>query len=216
MTERAQLVRRLLKAGGHTYAKQAGIRLADTPGPLYQLQVVAMLLSARINSSIAVDAARELFAAGLTNPRAMLAASWQDRVDALGRGSYRRYDESTATRLGEGAQLLLDNYGGDLRKLATKAEHDPAAAADLLQQLPGIGPLGADIFLREVQPVWRWLQPYLDDRVAEIARGIGLPHTPRGLASAVGTADLSRVSAALIRLNTNKAVHNEVLGDQAD
>ncbi len=32
----------------------------------------------------------------------MSEASWQDRVDALGRGHYRRYDERTATmRLGE-------------------------------------------------------------------------------------------------------------------
>ena len=105
----------LLDRQGRTFAEEAGIALADKPGPLYQLLVLATLLSARISGSVAVAAARELFAAGHRSPRAMLEASWQDRVDALGRGHYRRYDERTATMLGDGAQLCLDRWRGDLR-----------------------------------------------------------------------------------------------------
>lgn len=37
----------ILKRYGTTYAQQAGIRLADKPAPLYQLLVLATLLSAR-------------------------------------------------------------------------------------------------------------------------------------------------------------------------
>jgi hypothetical protein len=47
----------------------------------------------------------------------MLDASWQDRVDALGRGHYRRYDFRTATMLSDGAQWCLDRWHGDLRRL---------------------------------------------------------------------------------------------------
>ena len=47
----------------------------------------------------------------------MRAATWQQRVNALGRGGYRRYDERTSTMLGDGAALLLDRYAGDLRRL---------------------------------------------------------------------------------------------------
>ena len=158
MTQR-EIVRRLLKVAGQTYARQAGIRLTDTPAPLYQLQVLVLLLSTRITASIAVAAARELRAAGYTTPQRMSQASWSELVAALGRAHYRRYDESTATRLGDGAKLLIDRYGGDLRRLATQADHDPGRAAELLQEFPGIGPLGAAIFLREVQVVWRWVQP---------------------------------------------------------
>src|ERR1700721_2813525 len=90
------IVRELLDRHGRLYAEDAAIRLADRPGPLYQLLVLATLLSAPIPADTAVAAARELFAAGYRNPKAMSEASWQARVDALGRGPDRRYDERTA------------------------------------------------------------------------------------------------------------------------
>lgn len=212
MTQR-ETIRRLLKVAGRSYARQAGIRLTDKPASLYQLQVLALLLSTRINSSIAVAAARELRAAGYTTPQRMADASRHDLVAALGRAHYRRYDESTATRLGQGARLLLDRYGGDLRRLAQQGGQDPDRVAELLREFPGIGPLGAAIFLREAQPVWKWLQPYLDQRVAEAAEQFGLPHTARGLASAAGTADLSRLSAALIQASTDRELRAKVVGE---
>jgi hypothetical protein len=110
------LVAELLQRFGRTYAQEAGIHLADQPAPLYQLLVLATLISARISADIAVAAARELFAAGCRTPRAMTEASWQDRVDALGRGHYKRYDERTATMLGDGAELLTERWHGDLRR----------------------------------------------------------------------------------------------------
>jgi hypothetical protein len=109
----------LLGRYGRTYAEDAGIRLADKPAPLYQLLVLATLLSARISSDIAITAARELFAAGYTTPKAMQEASWQERVDALGRAHYRRYDERTATMLGDGGELLNERWHGDLRGQVT-------------------------------------------------------------------------------------------------
>lgn len=210
MTQR-ETIRRLLKVAGQTYARQAGIRLTDTPAPLYQLQVLALLLSTRIAGSIAVAAARELRTAGYTTPQRISQASRMELVAALGRAHYRRYDESTATRLGEGAELLIDRYDGDLRRLAARADHNPGRAAELLQEFPGIGPLGAAIFLREAQAVWKWVQPYLDERVAAAAEQFGLPQSPRRLASAAGTADLSRISAALIRASTEREVHDRVV-----
>src|SRR5690606_30916265 len=111
----------LLERHGRTYADEAGIRLADRPAPLFQLLVLALLLSARISASVAVAASRELFAAGYRTASAMADASWQDRVDALGRGHYRRYDERTSTMLGDTADLVLDRYGGDLRRLRAAA-----------------------------------------------------------------------------------------------
>jgi hypothetical protein len=43
----------------------------------------------------------------------MREASWQDRVDALGRGHYRPYDERTSTMLCEAAGQLLDRWALD-------------------------------------------------------------------------------------------------------
>jgi hypothetical protein len=67
--------RDLTEERGTTYAAEAGIRLADKPSPLYQLHVLATLLSARISATIAVAAARELFAAGMRTPAKMSGAS---------------------------------------------------------------------------------------------------------------------------------------------
>ena len=123
------IVRELLDRHGRLYAEDAGIRLADRPGPLYQLLVLASLLSAPIPADTAVAAARELFAAGYRNPKAMSEAGWQDRVDALGRGHYRRYDERTATMLGDGADLLSSKWHGDLRKLRDESAGDTRTSA---------------------------------------------------------------------------------------
>jgi hypothetical protein len=111
----------LLDRYGRTYAAEAGITLRDKPAPLYQLLVLTTLLSVRIKADIAVAAARELFTAGWRTPAKMRGSTWQQRVDALGRAHHVRYDESTATSLGDGAQLLLDDWHGDLRRLHADA-----------------------------------------------------------------------------------------------
>jgi endonuclease III len=194
------LVRVLLEQHGRTYAEEAGIRLADKPAPLFQLLVLALLLSARIRASVAVAAARELFAAGCRNPRAMAQASWQDRVDALGRGHYRRYDERTSTMLGDGAELLLERWGGDLRKLRKAAGGSERKLRKYLTEVPGIGDVGADIFLREVQTTWREVAPFFDQRARDGAKRLGLPSSPGRLAGLVAERDLARLAAALVRV----------------
>ena len=173
--------RQLIDRAGRTYAQDAGITLKNSPSPLFELLVLALLLSTRISADIAVAAARELFTAGYRTPEKMARADWQKLVDALGRGHYVRYDESTATRLGEAAQKVLDDYHGDLRRLADDADSDPTRAAELLQDFTGIGPVGADIFLREVQSVWEWVAPRFDKRALAAARDLGLPEDPARL-----------------------------------
>ncbi|WP_406099388.1 endonuclease [Streptomyces sp. NBC_01013] len=190
----------LLDEYGRTYAEEAGIRLRNTPSPLYRLLTLCVLLSVRIKAGIAVAAARELSAAGMRTPRAMAGASWQDRVDALGRAHYRRYDESTATALGDGAQFVIDRYRGDLRRLREEAAGDPERIRGLLREFPRIGPVGADIFSREAQGVWPELRPAFDRRARDAAAGLGLPETPEGLARLVEAEDLPRLAAALVRV----------------
>jgi hypothetical protein len=45
----------------------------------------------------------------------------------------------------------------------------------------GIGPVGADIFRREVQIVWDEAFPYADRRVLEVAKRLGLPRSAEEL-----------------------------------
>lgn len=192
-------VARLLERAAGTYAAEAGIRMADTPAPLYRLLVLSVLLSTPINSGLAVAATRELVAGGMGAAKRMRAASWQDRVDALGRAHYRRYDESTATALGDGARLACDSYGGDLRLRRDRAERDPGRIRHLLQEFPRLGPVGAGIFAREAQQVWPELRPALDGKALDGARRIGLPDDPDRLAGLVNEHDLAGLAAGLVR-----------------
>jgi hypothetical protein len=99
--------------------------------------------------------------------------------------------------LGEGAELLLEKYRGDLRKLRQGAE-GRSQIEELLQEFKGIGPLGAAIFCREVQGLWTELAPYVDG-AAEGAARLGLPRTPSRLAAYVDRSDLPRLLAACVR-----------------
>lgn len=193
-------VARLLRDHGTTYADEAGIRLRDTPAPLFQLLCLTQLFSAPISASVAVATMRELLGAGWTTPEHLLDSTWQERVDALGRGGYRRYDESTATYLAEMAQLLQERWRGDLRRLHDAAE-DEGSLRSLLEEFPRIGPTGSGIFCREVQAVWPDLRPQVDDRVRQGAREVGLPTDPDELAALVDGDDVARLTAALVRVN---------------
>lgn len=205
LAESADQVRELLLGYGRTFAQEAGIRLADRPAPLYQLLVLSTLLSARISSGIAVTAARELFSAGYRTPAALCEASWQDRVDALGRGHYRRYDERTATMLGDGAGQLIREYQGDLRNLRDAADGDAEKISGLLTGFPGIGPAGASIFLREVQETWPAVAPYVDDRMLDGARRAALPRGRNELAGLLTeSGHPARLAAALVRVSLTR------------
>jgi hypothetical protein len=205
------IVKELLDRCGSLYAEDAGIKLADRPGPLYQLLALAILLSAPIPAETGVAAARELFAAGYRSPKAMSEASWQDRVDALGRGHYRRYDERTATMLGDGADLLSGKWHGDLRRLRDQADGEASAIASMLTEFSGLGPTGAGIFLREVQETWPTVAPYADAKVTSGARRVRLPYDRESLAELLAdSGQPARLAAALVRVSLSQRLASEV------
>jgi hypothetical protein len=212
MSDKSELiVKELLERCGSLYAEEAGIKLADRPGPLYQVLVLATLLSAPIPAETGIAAARELFTAGYRSPKAMSEASWQDRVDALGRGHYRRYDERTATMLGDGADLLTSRWHGDLRRLRDEADGEARGIAALLTEFPGMGPTGASIFLREIQDVWPGVAPYVDARMTSGARRVRLPYDRESVAGLLAdSGQPARLAAALVRVSLSQRVASEV------
>ncbi len=211
MDQRRQLVRRLLKVAGTTYASEAGVRINDKPMPLFQLLVLCMLASKPIDASIAMRAGHELFSAGLRTPKSVLASDRRTMIEAFGRAHYVRYDESSATRLADIAQHVRDEYSGDLRALARRSEHDVRAATRLLKQFKGIGDTGADIFLREVQDVWTWARPYFDERATAAAKKLGLPTSPAELGRLAPRAN-ARLAAALIRTSLDDELRQQLTG----
>jgi endonuclease III len=205
-----KLVRGLLSAAGTTYSEQAGIRLQDKPMPLFQLLTLCMLASKPIDAAIATQAARELFKTGLRTPKAVLAADRSTMIAAFGRAHYVRYDESSATRLVDIARTVHDEYADDLRNLAERSAHDPAAARRLLKQFKGIGDTGADIFLREIQDHWTWVRPFFDDRTLAAAEGLGLPAREDRL-SDLAPRSAAKLAAALVRVSLDSDLRDKLL-----
>lgn len=209
MARDRRVVARLLDAAGTTYAEDAGITLRDKPMPLFKLLTLCMLASKPIAAETAVAAARELFRAGLRTPDAVLAADRSEMIHAFGRAGYARYDESSATRMTRMATRVNDVYRGDLRNLRVRARHDVKAAGKALQGFDGIGATGADIFLREVQDVWTWAQPYFDDRTLAGAKSLGLPTDARKLGALAPNRN-ARLAAALVRTSLDDTLRRRI------
>lgn len=211
MDQHKRVVRRLLTVAGTTYAAEADVRIGDKPMPLFQLLVLCMLASKPIDATIAMRAGHELFSDGLKTPKAVLDAERQTMIEAFGRAHYVRYDESSATRLTEMAQRVVDDYSGDLREIPRRTSNNVAAAKQMLKQFKGIGDTGADIFLREVQDVWTWVRPHFDKRATRTAKALGLPGDPEKLGALAPRAN-ARLAAALVRASLDDDVRRQVVG----
>lgn len=114
--------------------------------------LACLLFGKPIQTEIAEQAYRELVAARLTSPEAILNAGWDKLVALLDKAHYVRYDFSTATKLLEVCEELKRRYG-TLSNLLAQA----GTASQLsrkLQEFKHIGPVTARIFLREIRPIW--------------------------------------------------------------
>lgn len=191
----------LLERHGRTYADELGIEVNDnTPSPLFRLLCASMLYSARISSEIATKAAAGLADAGWTTAEHLADSSWDERVDVLNEAGYTRYQERTATMLGDTAELVRDRWRGDLRRLRDEADRDPARERQLLGEIKGLGGVGIDILFRELQVAWSELYPFLDERTADAAQRLDLPTDAERLANEAGSKDrYVRIVAALTR-----------------
>jgi hypothetical protein len=195
-----QVIKTLLERRGQTYAAELGIDLErNMPSALYRWLCAATLLSARIGARAAMQAARALADHGWTSAQKMTAATWEQRTRTLNQAGYARYDESTSRMLGDTAEMLLDRYRGDLRRLRDAAGRDSGQERALLKECKGIGDVGADIFCREVQVAWDELFPFADRRALEAARRLGLEGDADRLARRVPHKDYPRLLAALVR-----------------
>lgn len=204
MSTQADRARTLLDAHGQSFADEAGINVArGTPVVLWQLLVESLLLSSRISARLAVRATRQV-KRELPTAQRIVDASAEQVHAVLERGDYLR-TYRTADLLQASARHCLDTYGGDLRRLRQAAEGDPARAAELLQEFPGIGEVGAEVFLREVQVAWTELAPYAGSRALARAEALGLPADAVRLAALVDDADVVRLMAALVRSGLEQA-----------
>jgi hypothetical protein len=198
--DRKRIAAALLDRHGRTYCSALGIPIErNTPSPLFRWLCASILFSTRISADLAASAARALAEHELTTPQRMSEATWAERTKILNRSGYARYDESTSRMLGDTSALLIEQYGGDLRRLRKRAGEDPTAERRLLQEFKGIGETGADIFCREAQAVWSELYPFADKKALAASQKLDLAQDAAELAGLVEQDDFARLVAALIR-----------------
>ncbi len=195
-----EIVRALLELHGRTFAGEIGIPVEkNTPSPLFRLLCASLLFSTRISAELAVQAAVALAERGWTTPQKMADATRKERARTLNESGYARFDERTATMLGDTCEILLDRYRGDLRRLREEAEREPKRERSLLKELKGIGDVGVDIFFRETQSAWEELRPFADRRALDAAKRLNLGKDAEALADLVSERDLPRLAVALVR-----------------
>jgi hypothetical protein len=199
------VVRALLDRHGTTFGDELGLDLRKgTPSALFGLLLFAVLSSARIRSVNATAGTKALLDEGWSSAAKLGRTSWQQRVRVLNRHGYARYDERTASMLGDLVEEVQDRWSGDLRNLRRAADGDVKAMTSSLTDLKGLGPVGAAIFLREVQRCWPEVRPYVDKRAKDAAKQLGLPTKPDALAGLVKDDDVARLVAALVRTSLDK------------
>lgn len=119
---------------------------------LFKWFLACLLFGKPIQQEIAQRAYMELIKEQIVSPQKVLDAGWDRLVQILDNSHYVRYDFSTATKLLNVSRELLDKYGTITAIIGSS--HTLEELGDRLQEFKGIGPKTAEIFLRELKPVW--------------------------------------------------------------
>ena len=134
--------------------RDLGIDLKGGSGKeVFKWLIACQLFGERISQEVAAKTFTELHKAGYTAPKKLARADWQAVVDALGRGGYRRYDESTARELISIGKYLVKDYDGSMKKWHQQAE-GATEITKKVQDFKGVGPKAAEIFVRELKGIW--------------------------------------------------------------
>ena len=180
------------------YAEELGIDLASGRDEDYFRWFLASLLyGGHISETIARRTYQSFCRHGLTSPRRVVAAGWDFLVNPVMReGGYVRYDGRKSEQILRDCETLLTRYGGRLSRLH-QAARNPRDLEARLDAFYGVGPVTANIFLRELRPFWSKADPTPLPSVLALASklGIALRRQPHK------TLSFARLEAGLIRFS---------------
>lgn len=158
------------------------------PEDRFKWFLASVLFAKRISAETAKETYLYFEQEELTSPDAILQAGWDRLVEVLDSGGYTRYDFSTATNLLGIAKTLKEKYGG-LERLHTESS-SPSDLENRLQEFKAVGPVGVNIFLRELGGIWEKAKPNPSPMAVVTAQKIGLDPE-----------DVERYESQLVRLN---------------
>ena len=168
-----------------SYSGELGLDLSR-PEDRFKWLLASILFAKRISADIAKKTYRKFEGEGLTTPDRILKAGWDRLVQVLDSGGYVRYDFSTASNLLEIMKKLKEEYVG-LEELH-KQSKDSRDLERRLQEFRGVGPVGVNIFLRELRGIWEKAKPKPSKIALQVSHRLGIE-------------DPQKYESALVRLN---------------
>lgn len=183
------------------YSEELGIDLAGkTDRQYFRWFLASMLFGGHISETIARHTYRAFEQHELMTPKKILSAGWDYLVFPVMReGGYVRYDGRKSDQILRDCRMLLDEYDGSLIRLHGMASDKHDLESRLLA-FYGVGPVTANIFLRELRPHWRKADPEPLPAVTEKAVEMGLDLD----AFNRKTITFTRIEAGLIRSRKEK------------
>ena len=168
-----------------TYSEELELDLSK-PEDRFKWFLASLLFAKRISAEIAKKTYHRFEEEGLTTMEDILAAGWDRLVQVLDSGGYVRYDFSTASNLLSIMTELEEKYGS-LEELH-KQSSGPIDLERRLQEFKGVGPVGVNIFLRELRGIWEKAKPKPSKMAIKVAQRIDLE-------------DVESYESALVRLS---------------
>ena len=165
---------RLAEACGEPYSEMLSIDLREGDPAYFRWFLASLLYSKPIREESATKTYRLFLAEGLTSSADIIRAGWDQLVDVLDRGGYRRYDYSTADRLLEICGRLQRDYGGSLDRLYMESSGEEDLEGRLEALGKGIGPVTVSIFLRDMRRVWPKINPQPTDKIRKEMAILGI------------------------------------------
>lgn len=182
------------------YSEELCIKLKkNTNTELFKWFLASVLFGARISETTAKRTYKTFEKYDLLKPSKILDAGWRFLVNPIMReGGYIRYDEKTSSQILRNCETLMKEYGGSLKKLHKEAKNNEDLEIKLMN-FYGIGPITANIFLRELRPFWVKSNPEPLPIVKKIAQKYDIDLSNYKRKSIL----FIRIEAGLIRLRKN-------------
>lgn len=168
-----------------SYSEELGLDLRK-PEDRFKWFLASIFFAKRISSEIARRTFRKFEEEGLVTPKAILDAGWDRLVNVLDSGGYVRYDFSTASNLLQISKAIIEKFGDleCIHSCARSSRH----LEEMLMEFKGIGPVGVNIFLRELRGIWQKADPKPSPLAVKVARKLKI-------------SDIKNVESQLVRIN---------------
>lgn len=134
-------------------ADEFGLDVMSGDSDMFRWFLLAYLSGKPIQAAVAARTWRLFIDRGFDTPWAIKEAARRTLVRLLDEGKYTRYDEVMSRALQTCMEQLLRDYDGSLL-LMCESSADEDELSKRLQELYGVGPKTAEIFMRETDEIF--------------------------------------------------------------